>query len=159
MWVNFSHLKDLKKTKWSLSEAMQIYIDENSNADDFDGTDYIAIFEHQGQLKCLEAIYKIFFERKSHKKNLVWLYGPPNTGKTTLIKALEQIFCTQDFNFQEKYCVLQEPSKKDCEVQLLVSKEFEVDHAFSANNYTQMKRMFEGLGASVRNNLFHEFRA
>ena len=53
---------------------------------------------------------------------------------------------------------MQESSKSDWEVQLLISKEFEVDHAFSTANYASMKRMFEGIGAPVSNNKFVEFK-
>ena len=156
MWKNFELLQERKKQEYSLEEAMHIYLDENPLPDD--GTDYVKIIRDAGHGECLDAIYKIFFERKDPKKNLVWLYGKANSGKTSLIKALEKIFCAQDFNFQDKYCTLQEPTKKDCEVQLLTSKEFEVDYAFSGTNYTTMKRMFEGIGAQVSNNKFVEFK-
>jgi len=93
---------------------MQMYLDDNPLPDD--GTDYVKLISRAGHQECLDAIYRIFFERKDPKKNLVWIHGAPNSGKTSLIKALETIFCTQDFNFQEKYCTLEEPSKKDQEV-------------------------------------------
>ena len=64
-----------------------------------DDTDYIKRVQDAGHGECLEAIYRILFERKDTKKNIVWLYGAPNSGKTTLIKHLETIFCTQEFNF------------------------------------------------------------
>ena len=132
-------------------------MDEHQDEVD-NGTDYIKLISDVGHGDCLEAIYRIFIKRKDPKKNLVWLYGAPNSGKTTLIKHLEAIFCCQEFNFQDKYCTLQDPSKSDCEVQIVTSKEFEVDHAFSMANYTSLKRMCEGIGAPVSNNKFVEFK-
>ena len=136
---------------------MQIYLDEHQDEVD-NGIDYIKLISDAGHRDCLEAIYRIFIKRKDPKKNLVWLYGAPNSGKTTLIKHIETIFCCQEFNFQEKYCTVQDSIKSDCEVQILTSKEFEVDNAFSPANYTSMKRMFEGIGATVSNNKFAEFK-
>jgi uridine kinase len=135
---------------------MQGYLENHPLPDD--GTDYINMIANAGHGKCLEAIYRIFFERKDPKKNLVWLYGAPNSGKTTLIKHLETIFCTQEFNFQDKYCTTRDPSKTDQEVQLAISKEFEVDYAFSNANYTCLKQLCEGLGAMVSNNKFVEYK-
>ena len=53
---------------------------------------------------------------------------------------------------------MQASSKSDWEVQLMTSKEFEVDHAFSMANYTSLKRMCEGIGAPVSNNKYVEFK-
>ena len=88
----------------------------------------------------------------------MWFYGEPNSGKTTIIRMLEEIFCTQEFNFEDKYCTVEEPSKKDEEVQLVISKEFDVDHAFSAGNFTRFKRIGEGIGAAVSNNKYAEYK-
>ena len=40
----------------------------------------------------------------------------------------------------------------------MTSKEFDVDCAFSGTNYTVLKRMFEGIGATVSENKFIEFK-
>ena len=53
---------------------------------------------------------------------------------------------------------MQEPSKSDEEVQLLIAKEFEVDSAFSSSNVTKFKRMGEGLGAPISNNKYAEYK-
>lgn len=95
---------------------MQEYIDNNSKPEDNDGTNYVEKIKGAGHGKCLDAIYRIFFKRKDPKKNLVWLYGTPNSGKTTMITHLEKIFCTQEFNFKDKYCTKEEPSYNDREV-------------------------------------------
>ena len=79
-------------SEYSLEQSMQHYLDEHELPDD--GTDYIQLVEQAGHGECLEVIYQIFFQRKDPKKNLVWLHGTPNSGKTTLIKYLEAIFCT-----------------------------------------------------------------
>ena len=95
---------------------MQEYIDNNSKPEDNDGTNYVEKIKGAGHGKCLDAIYRIFFKRKDPKKNLVWLYGAPNSGKTTIITHLEKIFCTQEFNFKDRYCPKEEPSYQDREV-------------------------------------------
>lgn len=111
LWKNFPIWKKQKKQEYTLEESMQIYLSENQLPDD--GTDYIKLVSDAGHGECLDAIYRLFFERKDTKKNLVWLYGVSNSGKTTLIKHLETIFCCQDFNFLDKYATLEEPSKGD----------------------------------------------
>jgi len=92
---------------------MQSYLFEHEGKLRPKGTDYISLIEKSGHLLCLQAIYRIFFERKDPKKNLVWIHGEPNSGKSSLIQILKEIFCTADFNFQDKYCTLQEPKKKN----------------------------------------------
>ena len=42
----------------------------------------------------------VFFLRKDPKEHLVWLWGKRNTGKSTFISCLEEIFCTQEFSFK-----------------------------------------------------------
>jgi phage/plasmid-associated DNA primase len=37
----------------------------------------------------------VFFKRKDKKKRLVWLYGARNTGKSSFIALMEEIFSTQ----------------------------------------------------------------
>ena len=82
---------------------MHSYLEEHQDKVDA-SNDYIKKITDAGHGDCLEAIYNIFIKRKDAKKNLVWLYGAPNSGKTTLINHLEAIFCCQEFNFQDKYC-------------------------------------------------------
>ena len=111
-----------------------------------------------GHGEVVKALYRILFERKDPKKNIVWIYGAPNSGKTTIINMLEEMFCTQDFNFQDKYFTVDDPSKNDEETQLLIAKEFEVDNAFAPGNYTSLKLLGEGLGAKVSTNKYVEFK-
>jgi hypothetical protein len=135
LWNTYSTWKEQKKHVYSIEDSMNSYMLEHHTELE-EGVDYVEKLRVAGHGKCVEAIYRIFITRADPKKNLVWLYGAPNSGKTTLIKHLEAIFCCQEFNFQDKYCTIQEPSKTDCEVQIAMSKEFEVDHAFSMANYT-----------------------
>ena len=88
-----------------------MYLDANQLPDD--GTDYIDMIRKAGHLECLEAFYRICLERKDPKKNLLWLYGAPNSGKSTFINHLASIFCCQEFNFQEKYCTTQKCNRDD----------------------------------------------
>ena len=159
IWDNLLLLKKVSKPKYSLEETMQEYIESNSSEQDaYDAQgqliDFVDLVNRAGHGQVLEALYQVLFERLDPKINVVWIYGVANSGKTTLIEMLHRIFCCQDFNFREKYCTLEQATKDDCAVQLMTSIEFEVDQAFTVLNYTQMKRLFEGRGATLSNNKF-----
>ena len=77
---------------------MQAYIDANSSEEDAydehgNRIDFVDLVTKAGHGQCLRALYRILFERKNPKKNVVWIYGVPNSGKTSLIELLQTIFC------------------------------------------------------------------
>lgn len=104
------------------------------------------------------AVYRIFFERKNKKKNCVWLLGERNSGKSTFIELLAEIFCTQEFEFIRQWCPIYPPNK-DWEVQVSTSKEFDAICAFSGDNFATLKRMWEGIGAQVSSNKGAPYKA
>ena len=59
-----------------------------------DGETCVDTLQEAGHGAVLDAFVRIFFHRKDPKKCLVWLYGDRNTGKTTFIELLREIFCT-----------------------------------------------------------------
>ena len=64
-----------------------------------------------GHWECLEAVANVFFRKTDKKKHLVWLNGEANTGKSSFIECLMEIFCCVGFNFQQNYCVIDEHKK------------------------------------------------
>lgn len=98
---------EANQASFSMTETLNEYIDENEPED---GTDYKASvlkIVTAGHEEVLETIRETFFQRLDHKKRLVWLYGSRNTGKSTLIRYLEQIFVSQKFNFKGAYCPIE----------------------------------------------------
>jgi len=43
----------------------------------------------------VKAIFSVFVVRENKKRRAVWLYGAPNSGKTTISAMLDMIFKTQ----------------------------------------------------------------
>ena len=82
----------------------------------------------------LEAVDRVFFQRKEPKKRLIWVYGEKNSGKSTFVDCLGEIFSTQEFNFKSNYCPMDEAgsyaTKKPWAVQIYTSHEFDVKESF-----------------------------
>jgi hypothetical protein len=56
--------------------------------------DSVKVLLDAGHLHIAEAINKVFLLRKDAKKHCIWIYGEGNSGKTSSIECMEEIFCT-----------------------------------------------------------------
>ena len=80
------------RPEFSLIESLLDYNDENCvDLDAGECYRKVVNAEHGG---CLIALNNVWFKRADPKKHLVWLYGMRNSGKSSLIKYLEKIFCS-----------------------------------------------------------------
>ena len=119
----------------------------------------VTAISEAGHYKILKAVHEIFFKRQDKKKRLVWLHGPRNTGKSSFIGLIEEIFATQQFNFKQAYCTMDPPPEdKDWTIQIYTSHEFDVKNAFTQDHFANLKTIFEGKGGIVSNNKHIKFK-
>ncbi|KEJ82553.1 hypothetical protein OXYTRIMIC_626 [Oxytricha trifallax] len=93
----------------------------------------------------VEALFSVIFRRCHEKVNAVWLYGDPDTGKSTLAKMVEQIFITErlregDANF------LVDDSRPFNLPGIVIMNEINHKHFFGKRNIATMKLFLEGEG-------------
>ena len=141
------------RPSYTMEETLELFLEGHPPPENLNCLKVIA---DAGYGPCLAQLVVWLFRRKATKRNLFWIRGPPNTGKTDFLKRLKNIFCCVDFNFKQNYVVVSEPNK-DQDPQVVLSLEFDVDQAFMPQNFNNMLTMFEGLGCQCRNNLFQPF--
>ena len=80
------------RPSFTLFETLADYNDENcSELNKAECYDKVINADHGD---CMHAVNNVWFKREDPKKHLVWLYGKRNSGKSSFIKYLEQIFCS-----------------------------------------------------------------
>ena len=82
---------------YTLDETLELYLEEHP-APKY--VDCLGVIEDAGYGACLAQLVVWLFRRKARKLNLLWILGPPNTGKTDFLKRLREIFCSIEFNFK-----------------------------------------------------------
>jgi len=82
---------------YTLEETLELYLEEHPPPKD---VDCLGVVEDAGYGACLAQLVVWLFRRKARKLNLLWIRGPPNTGKTDFLKRLREIFCCINFNFK-----------------------------------------------------------
>ncbi len=135
---------------YTLEDTLEMYMEEHPPPK---GRNCLKDIVDAGYGHVLAILVVWLFRRKEKKKNLMWIRGPPSTGKTDFLKRLRDIFCCVNFNFKQNYVVVSNPTK-DQSPQIVLSMEFDVRQAFTESNFNNMLTMFEGDGAKVRNNLY-----
>ncbi|KEJ82841.1 hypothetical protein OXYTRIMIC_311 [Oxytricha trifallax] len=96
----------------------------------------------------VDKLYRVIFRKCQDKINVVWLYGHPNTGKTTIAKYLRKIFITEDFRILNRsFCV--DPCKSISEQQIVIMDEIKMDLIYDTEKIDDLKRFFEGEGYPV----------
>lgn len=144
--------------KFSLGETLDSYLLDNPLRE-VTGEECVKMISEAGHYNILKAVHDIFFKREDKKKRLVWLHGPRNTGKSSFIGLMEDIFATRQFNFKQAYCTMDPPPEdKSWAVQIYTSHEFDVKNAFTQDHFANLKTIFEGKGGYVSNNKHIKFK-
>ena len=110
MEAAITHFMIPNKPKFSLTDTLNTFINENCDCPP-NGSDCIDVVHDAGHGECLDATIRRFFIREDPKKCLIWLHGEKNTGKTTWIQLLKAIFSTQEYNFKQSYCRMDDSDK------------------------------------------------
>ncbi|KEJ82852.1 hypothetical protein OXYTRIMIC_399 [Oxytricha trifallax] len=96
----------------------------------------------------VDKLYKVIFRKCPQKVNVIWLFGYPNTGKTTIAKYLRKIFITEDFRILNRtFCI--DSSKLKTEPYLVIMDEIKRDIFYDGEKIDDLKRFFEGEGYPV----------
>ena len=142
----------------SLYETLHGYLDQQVKPPN--GTDCVQTIEtaHHGEV--LQAIYKTFFKRANQKKWCVWLKGVYSTGKSTVIRFLEEIFSCTAVVWQPNVLTQQRikgKKAKDWATQICTCEEFNFHIALSESNFDKTLQLFEGRGAYIKGNLYVKY--
>ncbi|KEJ82539.1 hypothetical protein OXYTRIMIC_522 [Oxytricha trifallax] len=96
----------------------------------------------------VDKLYKVIFRKCQEKVNVIWFFGEPNTGKTTMAKYIRKIFITEDFRVLNKsFCM--ESSTTHSKPQLVIMDEIKRDLFYDSEKIDDLKRFFEGEGYPV----------
>ena len=137
--------------KFSLQDTLKAFAVDNFT--DYSSASCLQKVNEAGHGEILLKFHELFFQRKDPKKRLLWLFGPQNTGKSTFIGMIEEMFATQQFNFKQSYCTMDNPSRdKNWAVQIFTSHEFDIKSAFTSEHFANLKSLFEGKGGMVSAN-------
>ena len=103
----------------------------------------------------LRSIFRLLLNRGSDNKRWVcWITGKRNSGKSEFIRALGQIFASDEVEWRGKYLPVTKTNRPSVETQLVTCEEFAKSNAFSKENLPNTKKIFQGTGAAVQENLF-----
>ena len=80
------------------------------------------------------------------KRRAILLYGLSNTGKTSFMACMKEIFDGFEYRPTDKFAP--DMRRRDAAPSLVVSDEWEIKH-FNKANIDNTKRLFEGQGGTV----------
>ena len=108
-----------------------------------------------GHGKILRSVYRLLIaERGKTKKHVIWIYGEPNAGKSTIIRMLRKIFGSDEVDWRGAYLPLKERHRPELKTQIVTCEEFSSANAFKGDCIHVTKLLFEGQGALIRTGLF-----
>ena len=137
-----------------MRESLEAYVKANPEQE---GTDCIQKLRDSHHYECLKAVYDVFLAPHERKSHLVWIWGSANTGKSTFIEALEEIFSCQKISFNNNL-INEEPSNNlQVKTQIALCTEFNHETALSDGTYSTLKQLLEGKGGQVKGNLWEKW--
>ena len=151
------YFKEGNEYSFTMRETLDAYIDEHPC--ELTLEECMQLVEEAGNRELVEVCANTFFTTQENPKiRLVWMYGDRNLGKSSFVSYMEEIFATQEFNFKQSYCTMDEPKRgDDWAVQLYTSHEFDYKSAFTDTHFATLKAIFEGKGGQVSTNKFATF--
>ena len=106
----------------------------------------------------LRQVYRLFFKNRGKtKKHVVWMHGVANSGKSQFIRRLREIFGVDEVDWRGEWLPVRQRSNAHIKTQMVTCEEFNHLNAFSGRGKQVTKLLFEGEGASVRENLYKGF--
>lgn len=94
----------------------------------------------------LLSITELFLCGTEPKRRAILLYGLSNTGKTSFMACMKEIFDGFEYRPTDKFAP--DMRRRDAAPSLVVSDEWEIKH-FNKANIDNTKRLFEGQGGTV----------
>ena len=94
----------------------------------------------------LIGIVHLFVGGREKKRRTIILYGRHNTGKTSFMKCMKEIFDGFEYRPTDKFAP--DMRRRDAAPSLVVSDEWEIKH-FNRANIDNTKRLFEGQGGTI----------
>ena len=91
----------------------------------------------------IEALYRTFFKRVDNKKWCIWLCGTRSSGKSSVIRLLEEIFSCEPIAWQ-KGMVTTSGRNKEWPTQLCTCEEFAWRFALDEDMVDKTLQLFEG---------------
>ena len=104
----------------------------------------------------LIGIVYLFVKGRENKRRTIILYGRHNTGKTSFMKCMKEIFDGFEYRPTDKFAP--DMRRRDAAPSLVVSDEWEIKH-FNRANIDNTKRLFEGQGGTIEQKYVNPFIA
>lgn len=113
--------------------------------------DPVEVVRGAGHYEIARAVADVVVGGAGGKVRTVWVHGAADSGKTTAIELVEEIFCAQRIQFQGAFLGSAPPNKPNAATQVVSCHELNGPSAFHGSNLANMKTMLEGRGGMVRN--------
>lgn len=99
-------------------------------------------------LEILEAILEVIVDAKDQKKGTIILHGAPNSGKSSIIRVMDEIFiCDTLQQTQGNFDIV--PDLKRYKFQVVLCEETRFDRLLDKNHLDNTKLFFERKGKPV----------
>ena len=121
-----------------------------------DGANCIQAVREAGHEEVLEALYRTFFKRVDNKKWCIWLCGQRSSGKSSVIRLLEEIFSCEPIVWQRNM-VTTSGKNKAWPTQICTCEEFAWRHALDGDMLDKTLQLLEGRGGDIRNNFYTKY--
>jgi len=121
-----------------------------------DGASCIQAIKAAMHEEVLQAIYRTYFKRADSKKWCIWLYGRRSSGKSSVIRLLEEIFSCEPIAWQ-RAMVTTNGRNKAWPTQLCTCEEFAWRHALDGDMLDKTLQLLEGRGGDIRHNFYTKY--
>jgi hypothetical protein len=99
--------------------------------------------------RALRAVFRFLIrdmspELKGSKKKVLWIGGPPSTGKSFFIRRLRKIFAGDEVDWRGEYLPVRISNRPEICPQLVTCEEFNFQTALGPQTLQTTKLLFEG---------------